>query len=157
MDSSRTKSPRVLSQTKPAKVKLPETSQPLLASKDHLAIYDHQKANGSPFLLPPSSSVQIIFKPKFSTPKPTNSFLLSCSHFPTFLSVADLFSHYFANQNWLQTHMYTHTIDFLLKTSIKTPFTKKKKPVNFIKIKTSSRFHYPCTDKTIRKHFLKYP
>lgn len=40
--------------------------------------------------------------------------------------------------------MYVHTIDFLLKTSIKTAFTKKK-PV--YSIKTSSRFHYPGTDK----------
>lgn len=47
--------------------------------------------------------------------------------------------------------MYTHTIDFLLKTSIKTAFTKK--PVN--SIKTSSRFHYPYTEKNIREWFFK--
>ena len=90
--SSRTdkKNPRVLRQTNPTKMKIPETFQIFLVYKQHLL---SPEGNWFPFLLPLLTSVLIIFKPNFSIPKFPHSFLLSYSLFPSLCSMADLFSH----------------------------------------------------------------
>lgn len=152
MDSSRTKTTRVLSQTKPVKVKLLETSQPLLAYSN---IYDHQKANGSPF----SYHCHLPYKSSLN-----QNFLLPSLQIASF-SAAAISQHfspwltYFHITLQIRTdcrHVCIHTpLTFYSRPQLKHHL--QKKPVNVIKIKTSSRFHYPCTDKAIRKHFLKYP
>lgn len=81
-----------LCQTKPAKITRSFSNPPCLQQQ-----LLSPEGKWLLFLLALLSFVLIIFQLKFSFPKPPNGFLRRCSHFSTFLSVADLFSHYFAN------------------------------------------------------------